>query len=211
MTSLPNDERAPVVHVVDDDAGVREALDDLLTSVGLQVRTHASAQAFMDAPREDAPGCLVLDVRMPGLSGLEFQRQMAGLGIHLPVIFITGHGDIAMSVGAMKQGAVDFLAKPFREQDLLDAIQQAIGRDRQRRVRQAAREGLRARWQTLNEGERQVMALVVEGLLNKQVADRLDVSEITVKVRRGNVMRKMDAASLADLVRMAQALHDDAG
>lgn len=211
MTSLPNDERAPVVHVVDDDAGVREALDDLLTSVGLQVRTHASAQAFMDAPREDAPGCLVLDVRMPGLSGLEFQRQMAGLGIHLPVIFITGHGDIAMSVGAMKQGAVDFLAKPFREQDLLDAIQQAIGRDRQRRVRQTAREGLRARWQTLNEGERQVMALVVEGLLNKQVADRLDVSEITVKVRRGNVMRKMDAASLADLVRMAQALHDDAG
>lgn len=205
-TDTAADADIPLVHVIDDDASVRAALEDLFSSVGLQAQTHASVQAFLAAPRPDLPGCLVLDVRMPGQSGLDFHREMASLGIRLPVVFITGHGDVAMSVGAMKRGAVDFLTKPFREQDLLDAIHQAVQRDRQRRAREQSHGALQARWSSLSEGEREVMALVVEGLLNKQAADRLGLSEVTVKVRRGNVMRKMEADSLADLVRMAEAL-----
>lgn len=195
-----------IVYVVDDDLSVRSALEDLLASVGLAVRAFGSTQDFLRGPRVDAPGCLVLDIRMPGQSGLDFQRQMHELGIRLPVIFITGHGDIAMSVRAMKHGAIEFLTKPFRDQDLLDAIQQGIGQDRRRRAEEAVLAELRERWRTLTAGEREVMELVVQGLLNKQVAAALAVSEITVKVRRGQVMRKMRARSLADLVRIRDRL-----
>jgi len=194
------------VYVVDDDRSVRDALADLLASVGLEVRAFGSTQELLRTGVADAPGCLVLDVRMPGQSGLDFQRQMAGLGIQLPVIFITGHGDIAMSVKAMKNGAVEFLTKPFNDQDLLDAIQQGIDADRSRRRDAQALAGLRARWSSLAPGERDVMNLVVQGLLNKQIAAKLSVSEITVKVRRGHVMRKMQADSLADLVRISDRL-----
>jgi len=199
-------EPAPVVHVVDDDVSVRTALEDLLASVGLQARVFASVAEFLAAPLPDAPGCLVLDVRMPGQSGMDFHRQMADLGIALPVIFITGHGDIAMGVSAMKQGAIEFLTKPFRDQDLLDAIWNGIERDRTRRENMAAVAAVQARWETLNPGEQSVARLVVQGLLNKQIAAELDLSEITIKVRRGHVMRKMQARSLADLVRMLEKL-----
>ncbi|WP_231712637.1 response regulator transcription factor [Vineibacter terrae] len=196
----------PIVVVIDDDASVRAALEDLLGSVGLQVRVFGSVREFLAAERVDAPGCLVLDVRMPGQSGLDFQREMSGAGIHLPVIFITGHGDIQMSVRAMKAGAIEFLAKPFRDQDLLDAIQLGIEKDRIRRRDAAALAELRDRHASLSPGESAVMARVVSGLLNKQIAAELDVSEITVKVRRGQVMRKMKARSLADLVKIAERL-----
>ncbi len=201
-----SDADQPLVIVVDDDASVRAALADLLGSVGLQVRVFGSVQELLAAERVDAPGCLVLDVRMPGQSGLDFQREMAGAGIHLPVIFITGHGDIQMSVRAMKAGAIEFLAKPFRDQDLLDAIQLGIEKDRIRRRDAAALAELRDRHASLSPGENAVMARVVSGLLNKQIAAELDVSEITVKVRRGQVMRKMKARSLADLVKIAEKL-----
>lgn len=199
-------EPTPLVHLIDDDRSVRAALEDLLASVGLRVRAFGSVSEFLAAPREDTPGCLILDVRMPGQSGMDFHRQMGELGIHLPVIFITGHGDIAMGVEAMKNGAVEFLTKPFRDQELLDAIQQGIERDRARRLDEGAIDELRQRWNSLNAGERAVVQGVVRGRLNKQIAADLGVSEITVKVRRAQVMRKMQAKTLVDLVRIYDRL-----
>lgn len=196
------DANEPIVYVIDDDRSVRVALEDLLASVGLTARSYGSVKEFLSTPIANAPGCLVLDVRMPGQSGLEFQQQMTTLGIRLPVIFITGHGDIAMSVKAMKNGAIEFLTKPFRDQDLLDAIQQGIERDRLQRKEDSLSSNLRELWQALSPGERVVMELVVQGRLNKQIAGELGVSEITVKVRRSQVMRKMNAKSVTDLVRM---------
>jgi len=202
----PPAELAPIVYVVDDDASVRAALEDLLASMGLEVRAFASTQAFLDHPREDAPACLVLDVRMPGQSGLDFHRSMAELGLQLPVVFITGHGDIAMGVNAIKAGAIEFLTKPFRDQELLDAIHKGIALDRERRREGEALGELQARWHTLSVGEREVVDGVVRGRLNKQIAADLGVSEITVKVRRAQVMRKMEARTLVDLVRMYDRL-----
>ncbi|MGE6332796.1 response regulator transcription factor [Stenotrophomonas sp. NPDC077659] len=202
----PSAEPAPIVYVVDDDASVRAALEDLLSSMGLRVRAFASTQAFLDHARDDAPACLVLDVRMPGQSGLDFHRSMASLGLQLPVVFITGHGDIAMGVNAIKDGAIEFLTKPFRDQELLDAIHKGIALDRGRRREGEALGELQARWQTLSAGEREVVDGVVRGRLNKQIAADLGVSEITVKVRRAQVMRKMEARSLVDLVRMYDRL-----
>lgn len=199
-------EPAPIVYVVDDDPSVRAALEDLLASMGLQVRAFASTQAFLDHDLEDAPACLVLDVRMPGQSGLEFQRSMGSLGLQLPVVFITGHGDIAMGVSAIKDGAIEFLTKPFRDQELLDAIHRGIGLDRQRRREGDVLGALQQRWESLNAGEREVVDGVVRGRLNKQIAGDLGVSEITVKVRRAQVMRKMGARTLVDLVRMYDRL-----
>lgn len=203
MTSTVTAESKPIIHIIDDDGSVRDSLEDLLASVGLQVRLFTSASEFLRAGRADAPGCLVLDVRMPGMSGLELQQEMDRSGVRLPIIFITAHGDIPMSVQAMKAGAVEFLTKPFREQDLLDAIRKAVIVDTAKRQSDAFADELRRRHAALTEGERDVMELVVTGLLNKQIAARLQVSEITVKVRRAQVMKKMQAASLADLIRYA--------
>ena len=196
----------PVVFVVDDDAAVREALESLLKSVGLRAAMFASPAQFLKGRRPNAPSCLVLDVRLPELSGLDFQAELAKNGIQIPIIFITGHGDIPMSVRAMKAGAVEFLTKPVREQDLLDAIQLALERDRARRGQEATVAELRANLETLTPREREVMAYVTAGLMNKQIAGEMGVTEITVKVHRGNLMRKMGARSLAELVRMADAL-----
>ncbi|MES2096797.1 MAG: response regulator transcription factor [Pseudomonadota bacterium] len=201
----------PVVHIVDDDPSIRTSLEDLLASVGLDTRSFGSTQAFLDGGIPDAPGCLVLDIRMPGQSGLDFQQQMASLRIGLPVIFITGHGDIAMTARAMKQGAIEFLSKPFDEQALLDAIHRGIELDRARRRKEARTAELLELNRTLNAGEREVMELVVEGLLNKQIAARLDVSEITVKARRGHVMRKMRVKSVPELVRVYDRLFPGGG
>jgi FixJ family two-component response regulator len=195
-----------VVHIIDDDESVRAALDGLLCSVGLTPAPHASVSEFLAAKKPDVPGCLVLDVRMPGISGLDFQEKLSGFGIHLPVILMTGHGDVPMSVRGMKAGAVDFLTKPFRDQDMLDAIATAVGRDRARRDAEAAIIGLREKFTTLSPREREVMRLVTAGKMNKQVAADLGLSEITVKVHRGAAMRKMGAPTLADLVLMADAL-----
>jgi FixJ family two-component response regulator len=203
--------KAAVIHIIDDDESMRAALDGLLRSVGLAPAAHASASEFLAAKRPDVPGCLVLDVRMPEISGLEFQEKLSGLGIRLPVILMTGHGDIPMSVRGMKAGAVDFLTKPFRDQDMLDAVTTAIGRDRARRDAEATIIGLREKFITLSPREREVMHLVTAGKMNKQVAGDLSLSEITVKLHRGVVMRKMGARTLADLVRMAQALQLDNG
>ncbi|MCI8212363.1 two-component system response regulator [Pseudomonas sp. S25] len=200
---------AEMIYIVDDDRSVRESLEDLLASTGLACMTFGSAREFLEATLPDVPACLVLDVRMPGMSGLDFQRELARLGISIPVVFITGHGDIPMSVKAMKAGAIEFLTKPFREQDLLDAISLGLSQDKQARETAALVTQLKQRHSTLTDGEREVMALVVSGLLNKQVAARLGVSEITVKVRRGALMRKMDADSLATLVKMSERLKAD--
>jgi len=199
-------ETKPVVFVIDDDPAIREALDSLLRSVGLDVRCFGSVKEFISAPRPDVASCLVLDVRLPGKSGMDFHKELAQSDAALPVIMMTGHGDIPMSVLAMKTGAVDFLAKPFREQDLLDAIEAALEKDRLTRKQTADLAILRDRLATLNEGERNVVARVVKGLLNKQIAGELGVSEITVKVRRAQAMRKMQASSLAELIRMAAQL-----
>ena len=195
-----------VVFVIDDDASMRAAIEDLVGSVCLGVRPFASPREFLASERPDAPGCLVLDVRLPGMSGLTFQTELAKVGVELPVIFITGHGDIRMSVRAMKAGAIEFLTKPFQDQDLLDAIHAAIQRDRERR-REAVLVGeLLKRYATLTERERQIMALVTTGRANKEIAAELGLSEMTVKVHRGQVMRKMQTGSLAKLVRIADRL-----
>jgi FixJ family two-component response regulator len=196
----------PTIVVVDDDPGIRESLGSLLRSVGLDVKLLASVPEFLKSGHPDGPTCLVLDVRLPGKSGLDFQRELAAANISVPIIFITGHGDIPMSVQAMKGGAIEFLTKPFRDQDLLDAIQVGLTRDRARREEERSLAVLRERFRTLTLREREVMAQVVQGRLNKQIAGDIGVSEITVKVHRSQVMRKMKASSLPDLARMADKL-----
>ncbi|KAA2236636.1 response regulator transcription factor [Salinarimonas soli] len=196
----------PTIFVVEDDQAIRQGLAGLFRSIDLNVEVFASAADFLARPQHDRPGCLVVDVRLPGLSGLDFQVRLQDMGIRLPVILMTGHGDIPMSVRAMKAGAIDFLVKPFRDQDMLDAVATAIERDAALRQQAAARETLRANYATLSAREQEVFRLVTSGLMNKQVAGLLGLSEITVKVHRSNVMRKMNARSLADLVRLAEAL-----
>ena len=195
-----------IVYVIDDDRSVREAIESLIRSVGMTVKTFASAQEYKAVSRPNVPSCLVLDVRMPGLSGLDLQRELADGGMRIPVIFITGHGDIPMSVRAMKAGAVEFLTKPFRDQDLLDAISEAIESDRAERLQLAEITEFQRRFEQLTPREREVMDQVVKGLLNKQIALNLKISEITVKLHRHQVMEKMQAQSLADLVRMAERM-----
>ena len=213
MTSTSTTEQSPpaLVHLVDDDASVRAAVEDLLASVGLATRSYVSAADFLERARLDEPGCLVLDVRMPGMNGLDLQQELQRRGLALPIIFITGHGDIPMSVRAMKQGALEFLTKPFRDQDLLDAIDQALRKAQEAHAQRRQLQDLQSRLDTLNDGERAVLARVVTGLLNKQIAAQLGVSEITVKVRRAALMRKLQAGSLAELVKMVERLEASRG
>jgi FixJ family two-component response regulator len=203
---LQSDQKA-IVHVVDDDPSMREALQDLFLSIGLETRTYATARDFLPAAVSDAPGCLVIDIRLPDINGLDFQVQLTQTGVRLPVVMMTGYGDIAMSVRAMKRGAVDFLPKPFKDQDMLDAVLAAIERDRQRRAIDGEFSEMRQRFGTLSAREQQVMLLVTTGKMNKQVAGDLGISEITVKIHRGAVMRKMGAGTLADLIRMADLIN----
>ena len=199
-------EQQQVVFVVDDDSGLREALSSLFRSVGLQVKTYASATEFLQSKLPDRPSCMVLDVRLPGLSGLDFQAELVKANIRIPIVFMTGHGDIPMTVRAMKAGAVEFLPKPFRDQDMLDAVQTGLEIDRDRRRHAADLSKLRVSFETLTPREQEIMGLVTAGLMNKQIAAEIGVTEVTVKLHRGNMMRKMGAKSLAELVRMADAL-----
>ncbi|MGN6651089.1 response regulator transcription factor [Trinickia sp.] len=205
----PSGAHRPVVYILDDDEAMRLALSSLFRSIGLQVELFDSSQAFLTFPKYEAPSCLVLDVRLRGESGLAFQDELAKTGLRMPIIFMTGHGDIAMTVKAMKAGAVDFLAKPFREQDMLDAVSNALARDTERLAADRSTAELRASYASLTPREREVMGFVVTGMLNKQIASAMNLSEITVKIHRGQVMKKMGARSVADLVRKAEALHVD--
>ena len=201
-----NPAAVPTVFIIDDDRGMRQSIQDLVESVGLRAESFATGEEFLKRKRTNDPSCLVLDVRLPQMSGLDFQRRLTEIGSQIPIIFITAHGDIPMSVRALKSGAVEFLTKPFRDQDLLDAIQQALQRDRAERDRQAEIHDLQGRYDALTSREREVMALVVSGMLNKQIASEIGASEATVKIHRGNAMHKMQAGSVADLVRMSDKL-----
>jgi FixJ family two-component response regulator len=204
MLTKANDKA--IVHVIDDDTSMRDALESLFHSVGLDAQTYATARDFLAASLANRPGCIVIDVRLPDMNGLDFQVQLAGMGVRLPVVMMTGHGDISMSVRAMKRGAVDFLSKPFHDQDMLDAVMAAIERDRQRRTLEGDVSQVQQRYGTLSPRELQVMGLVTAGKMNKQVAGDLGISEITVKIHRGSAMRKMGARTLVDLVRMAEVV-----
>ncbi|CAG2152738.1 Response regulator protein TmoT [Cupriavidus campinensis] len=206
LAQSPRDSKERVVYVVDDDEAVRLALSGLLRSTGLRVETFESSQEFLAFTKHDAPSCLILDVRLRGESGLAFQEQIAKSGVRMPIVFMTGYGDIAMTVKAMKAGAVDFFAKPFRDQDMLDAVANALARDGERLAAEQSVAGLRTAYESLTPREREVLVFVVAGLMNKQIAYEMDLTEVTVKIHRGRVMKKMGARSVADLVRKAEAL-----